>query len=148
LKVFGSALRRNAGEVYIPDGCIIVLSVARIWAPHLRLGNHQDVRSKADPPTLLSLHEYSINGHSALFHPSYFEPAWTRWPQRAAASDAVGRRPGYVEPRRPVYVIAFNLSVTHVMSVSVCFLLCPALVSHHDCAPQHGEVESGCMQIN
>ena len=55
MKVFGSALRRNAGEVYIPDGCIIVLSVARIWAPHLRLGNHQDVRSKADPPTLLSL---------------------------------------------------------------------------------------------
>jgi len=65
---------------------------------------------------------------SALFHPSYFEPAWTRWPQRAAASDAVGRRPGYVEPRRPVYVIAFNLSVTHMMS--------------------HGEVEFGCMQIN
>jgi len=144
--VFGSALRRNAGGVYIPDGCIIVLLVARIWAPHLRLGNHQDVRSKPDLPTLLST--ASMDVVSALFHPSYFEPAWTRWPQRAAASDAVGRRPGYVEPRRPVYVIAFNLSVTHMMSVGVCFLLCPAFVSHHDCAPQHGEVEFGCMQIN
>ena len=125
LKVFGSALRRNAGEVYIPDGCIIVHSVAPIWVPHLRLGNHQDLRSKPDPPTLLGLIEHSINGRCICLVPPLLFRARPRGcdGQRVAVSDAVGRRPGYVEPGRPVYVIAFNLSVTHVMSVSVCFLL-------------------------